>query len=390
MNEVFEVRPAQPQEAAGSAPRGDDEPAAIADPVGYIVQMAKAHQVVFVGDRRGVAQHLETIRSAIAPLHEAGVSSLTWEFTHSRRQAELDRVTQSAEWDRRTAVALFVDLMGIGHGYEEYLDVIHAVWQRNIDRPEGWPPFRLVAAGLPTFVEDPDLLDGRSAAETELRNWWMGGHYRDISAIHMANVITNEVIRHGERTVVYADEARTHTNYVGFDGGAPDVTPAMLLKKWVGPGVARIVFHGATPDDTLLDDVEQLVAASSESLDSFGIDLRRSTIGNVRVRALGGVVDATPGPFELADLADGYLFVAPRRDWRPVELIPDLLGPATLAAAERRHRSLDPRPEPYTHDELEQLRSEGRDALVSGWPAEPSNDDQDDPRRPSRRFGRRR
>lgn len=351
--------------------------------------MAKAHQVLFIGDQRGVAEHLAIIRDAIRPLHEAGISSLTWEFTHSRRQDELDRITRADEWDRRTAVALFVDLMGIGHGYEEYLDVVHAVWKRNADRPDGWPPFRIIGAGLPTFVEDPELLDGRSAAETELRNWWMGGHYRDISAIHMANIITNEVIRHGERTVVYADEPRTHTAYVEFDEGLPQVTPASLLKKWVGQGVARLVFHGATPDSDALADVEELVSASSEQLDSFGIDLQRSTIGNVRVRDLDGVVAGRPGPFELGDLADGYLFVTKRSDWTLVELIPDLLGPSTLAAAERRHRALDPRHEPYSHDELEELREDGRVALADSWPEVPT-EPEEEPKKPSRRFGRRR
>ncbi len=340
-------------------------------PIDYLVSATRSHQIVMLGDQRGVSQHLDMVAEAITPLHHAGVSNLVWEFTNSRRQGDLDELCQSPTWNRRLAVALFVDLMGAAFGYEQYIGVLHAVWQHNQNRPDGWPPFRVVAAGLPSYVEDPDLLDGRSAGETELRDWWLGGHYRDVTAAHMANIITTEVLRTGERAVVYADAARTNTRLVEHIDGRPIVAPGVLLSNWMGEGIARIVFHGAIDDNSALERVEELVAASPDPESRFGLSLAKSTLGNVRVHDVRGMADGRLGPFDLAELADGYLFIVPRGDWTPVSLAEDLLGPDTLRAAERRYRALDPRDTPFSQEELESVRHEGLVAVQEQWPDAP-------------------
>ena len=222
MSEVFDVRPAGDDEKPASIPDGstDDSTASarrgLPSPIEHLVDVATQHQIVLLGDQRGVAQHVRLLAEAVPELHRAGVGALVWEFTNSRRQDDVDALLSAPEWDRRTALALFVDLMGIGFGYEEYVEVLEAIWRHNRSLPEDWPPFRLVAAGLPSYVEDPDLLEGRSAAEIELRNWWLGGHYRDVTATHLANIVTQEVVRHGLRAVVYADADRTETELIGY------------------------------------------------------------------------------------------------------------------------------------------------------------------------------
>ncbi len=369
MSEVFDVTPsaAAPESTEHDPPSGGGLPT----PVDHIVSMARTHQLVMLGDRRGVAQHLAVLRDAIPALHAAGVANLAWEFTNTRRQDDLDTITQSSTWDRRGAVSLFVDLMGIGHGYEDYLAVIEAVWRHNSTRPDSWPPFRLLGLGLTTYVEDPDLLDGRSAGETALRNWWMGGHYRDISTSHMANTITTEVLRRGERAVVYCDASRSNTRFVEWVDGLVSVGPGNLLHNWMGEGVARVVFHGAIDDDEALGRIEQLIAASPDPESSFGLELSASTVGNVRLHGLVGSLGDAERSHDLQDLADGYLFVAPRSAWRRAALIDDLLDPTLIEAAERRYRALDPRDTPYSLEELEEIRLGLRDGLDEAWPIDP-------------------
>lgn len=380
MSEVFDVRPADDGEHDESDQRpattSSERRSGLSSPIDHLVEVASEHQLVLLGDQRGVAQHVSLLADAIGPLHRAGVGALVWEFTNSRRQDDLDRLLDAPSWNRRLALALFVDLMGIGFGYDDYVDVLHAIWQNNHDRPEGWPAFRLVAAGLPSYVEDPDLLDGRSAAETELRNWWLGGHYRDVTAAHLATIVTQEVLRHGQRAVIYADAERTETELVDFVDGRPSLSPGVLLANWMGQGVARVLFHGAIDDLDAMVRVEELIAASPDPETSFGLSLERSTLGNVRVHEVHGVAHGGGGPFDLGDLAHSYLFVVPRADWTPVELSVDLLGPDTLTAAERRYRALDPADEPFTQAELEEIRGEARDALPESWPtpAEPDDD----------------
>jgi len=371
MTEVFDVTPA---DDAGDEHAGTTT--GIPTPVEYLVDVAQSRQVVMLADRRSVAEHLHVLRDAITPLHEAGVTNLAWEFTNSRRQADLDTVTTADAWNRRAAIDLFVDLLGIGHGYEEYLDVVHAIWHHNHTLATDSEPFRLIGLGLATYVEDPDLLEGRSAGEATLRNWWMGGHYRDISASHMANIITAEIIRSGQRGIVYCDTSRTNTRFVEWIDGQVSLGPGNLLHNWMGEGVARVVFHGAIDDDEALGRLEQLVAASPDPETSFGLDLASSTLGGVRFHGLTGSLGGADRSFDLEDIADGYIFVSPRSSWSRAALITDLLDPTTIEAAEMRYRALDPRDSPYSLAELEEVRTQGHDAIVDAWPDDPSIDEQ--------------
>ena len=99
-------------------------------------------------------------------------------------------------------------------------------------------------------------------------------------------------------------------------------------------------------------------------------------------------LDGTPfSSLDLGDIADGYLFVQPREDWTPAQLIEDFLGPTTIEVAERSYRALDPRTTPYTLDELEAVRMEGRSSLADEWPAVPAGPEEVEPTS-KRRFGR--
>jgi hypothetical protein len=340
----------------------------LATPEDYLADICGLHQLVLLGDQRYVADHLEFLAAMVPVLWQRGVRNLAWEFTNSRRQAELDALVSAGQWSAEAAHDLFVDLLGVGLGYRQYIDILHATWAHNAGLPDSVPPMRVVALGLPSFVEDPDLLDGRSGGETELRNWWLGGHYRDVTAIHMANTLTNEVVRRQERALVYADADRTTTKLLQLDADEPSISAGNLLYRWMGEGVQRVLFHGAVPDEAAITRVETLVDASPDGITTFGIDLELSTLGSVPVASVAGLVGGTVRRLELADLADGYLYLGPVQDWRPVELEACFLRAANLDAAERQYRALDPRPEPYTLEELEEVRREGAEEVPLTWP----------------------
>lgn len=364
----------------------DEAPATLPGVSDYLARACRDHQIVLVSDQRCVAQHLEALAAALPGLHGAGVTNLAWEFTNTRVQDRLDDLLASRTWNPRACADLFADLLGVGFGYREYADVLHAAWKLNANLGPDDTPLRVVALGVPTYVEDPDLLEGRSAGELDLRNWWLGGHYRDVSAFHMFNVLTTEVIRRGERALVYCDTAQTTTRLVEWIDGRPTTSLGNLLHRWMGEGVWRVLFHGAIGDGEAIERVEALVAAAPEETDRFGIDLDLSTLGNVGTPSVTGCIGGRDTTFRLGDIADGYLYVAARDDWRPAELLDDLIGPHNLTDVERRYRALDPREEPYTLDELEESRVEGRGAIAHAWPALPEPEPQPEPKR---RFGRR-
>jgi len=113
------------------------------------------------------------------------------------------------------------------------------------------------------------------------------------------------------------------------------------------------------------------VAASPDPESAFGLDLETSTLGAVRLLHVNGSTGLERRRIDLSDVADGYLFVAPRSDWTPASLIPDFLDPTTIDLAERRYRALDPRETPYSLEELEAVRLEGQSSLDDRWPEKP-------------------
>ncbi len=382
--------PADPQDGEETTDPNDDaaadEPTGLLTPEDYLAELCGLHQVVLVGDVAGVAEHVSTIAGALRSIHSAGITNFAWEFTNSRAQDRLDQLVMAATWDDRLCADLFVDLLGVGFSYQEYADVLHAAWELNASLSPDATPLRVVGLGIPSYVEDPDLLDGRSAGELELRNWWLGGHYRDITAFHMANVLTSQVLRKGERVLVYCEAPRTVTRLIEWINGSPTITLGQLLHRWMGEGVQRVVFHGAIDDGEAIERVEALIDAAPEDVGTLGIDLELSTLGNVGVTSVVGSTDGEQTTFRLRDLADGYIFVAPRESWTPCGLIPDLITPANFVDIEARYRALDPRDDRYTLDDLERVRHDGVAALPAGWPSLP---EPDEPEEKKRRFRRR-
>ncbi|WP_428121766.1 hypothetical protein [Candidatus Poriferisodalis sp.] len=373
-------------------PVDESSSTALPSPESYLADICGGHQIVFLGDQIGVQQHLSFLAGAFAELADAGVTILAWEFTNSRSQSALDELLAASEWDERACCDLFVDLLGAGFGYQEYAEVLRAAWEHNAaerKRSSDQRPIRVVALGLPSYVEDPQLLDGRSAAELGLRNWWLGGHYRDMSAFHAASVLTNEVLRQGERALVYMNVTATTTKLIEWADGVPTASAGNLLWRWMRDGCRRVLFHGVIADTAATQRVEDLVAQSPEVRGRagvrFGLDLAASPLGSVAAASVRGTIDGSGTGLRLRDIADGYIYLGPREEWSPCTLIGDLLTGENFDSAEARYRALDPRPEPYSRDELEAVRRTGQQELSEAWPPLPEPPEETK----RRRFGRR-
>ncbi len=333
----------------------------------HLVELAGSKQLVLLGDQTGIAQHVQFVSQVLPQLYEAGVHNLAWEFTNSRTQEALDQLLASENWDETKCTNLFVDLLGIGFTYFEYAEVLRAAWALNRSLDAQAPRFRVVGLGFPTYVEDPLLLEGRSAAELELRNWWMGGHYRDVAAFHMANTLTNEVLRSGGRAVVLMSGERTTTRLIQWDNGLPTVSVGNLLHRWMGDGVARAVFHGAVTDSQAAERVESLIAAAPERPENFGITLDLATLGNVGLNEVIGSLDGKETSLRLKDVADSYIWLGNIESWTPCRLIENVITDENFDHLEARYRALDPRSAPWTRPELEQIRIDGQNKLSDSW-----------------------
>lgn len=405
--------PGAPEEGA----RGEghtEEGTGLVAPADYLASLASSAQVVLLGDTTGVSQHVEFLAEAVPTLAgggptgragggQAGFDCIAWEFTNARAQSSLDALIDAETFDEARCADTFVDLMGVGFAYQQYADVLGAVWEHNrrcaaadASGASSLRPLRMVALGQPSYVEDPQLLSGRSGGELVLRNWLMGAHHRDGVAFGAHSVLTREVLRAGKRALVYADVSSTATRTIEWRDGVACVTLGNLLHRWMGEGVVRVVMHGAIADAAATQRTEELIAASPDAARAtdgaaltFGLDLSRSPLGNVGLSSLTASLDGTAerssGQLRLRDVADGYVYVAARRDWKPAELLDGLLRDDNFAAAEQRYRALVPREVPYELAELEQVRSEGQQSLPDGWPPLPEEPDEPAKRRWFRR-----
>ena len=333
----------------------------------HLVELARSKQLVLLGDQTGIAQHVQFISQVLPDLYEAGVHNLAWEFTNSRTQGSLDQLLTSESWDEVGCTNLFIDLLGIGFTYFEYAEVLRSAWSLNKSLDPQAPRFRVVGLGFPTYVEDPSLLEGRSAAELELRNWWMGGHYRDIAAFHMANTLTNEVLRSGGRAVVLMSGERTTTRLIQWEEGLPTVSVGNLLHRWMGEGVARAIFHGSVSDSQAAERVESLIAAAPEKPETFGISLELATLGNVGLNEVVGSLDGKDTSLRLKDVADSYIWLGNIESWTPCQLIENVITEENFEHLESRYRAIDPRSEPWTRAELEQIRIDGQIEISDSW-----------------------
>jgi len=333
----------------------------------HLVELARSKQLVLLGDQIGIAQHVQFISQVLPDLYEAGVHNLAWEFTNSRTQGSLDQLLTSESWDEVGCTNLFIDLLGIGFTYFEYAEILRSAWSLNKSLDPQAPRFRVVGLGFPTYVEDPSLLEGRSAAELELRNWWMGGHYRDVAAFHMANTLTNEVLRSGGRAVVLMSGERTTTRLIQWEEGLPTVSVGNLLHRWMGEGVARAIFHGSVSDSQAAERVESLIAAAPEKPEAFGISLELATLGNVGLNEVVGSLDGKETSLRLKDVADSYIWLGNIESWTPCQLIENVITEENFAHLESRYRAIDPRSEPWTRAELEQIRIDGQTEISDSW-----------------------
>ena len=203
----------------------------------------------------------------------------------------------------------------------------------------------------------------------------------------MANTLTNEILRSGERALVLVSSERSTTKFVQWEDGLPTVSVGNLLHRWVGDGVARAVFHGAIADSTAVERVEALVAAAPENPETFGIALNLATLGNVGLNEVVGSVNGVDTSLRLRDIADSYIWITGVDGWEPCQLISDVITSDNLDEIEARYQALDPRVAPWTQTELEQIREEGQAKLADSWIKLPVKEEAS-PKRS--RFGRRR
>ena len=113
-------------------------------PTDYVLSKLEAHRVVLLGEHHWIRHDVELVLSVIPRLRENGIFTLAFEILDAEDQESVDRLVEAAEWMPELAMSL---QRTQAWPYQEYLQILHAVWETNRSRSEGEPALKLLALG---------------------------------------------------------------------------------------------------------------------------------------------------------------------------------------------------------------------------------------------------
>lgn len=284
------------------------------DPVDYVVRQFRHADIVLLGEDHRVRQNLLFVQQLIPRLHAAGISMLGMEFGAVEDQAALDALVTGRDYDEAAARRIMFGY-DTSWAYREYLDVYRAAWAFNRRRPAGSRAFRILnlsyrynwrAAG-------PVLTPARAA---------MIFARGPIDAFR-ARRIKTEILDRRQKMLALVGTIHATTHYAArsYDYNAPNFVREdrrhlgnLLLA--MRPGRVRsILLHQPFPSADqggirLVQPAGGAIERMMRSLDDqpSGFDLVGSPVGALADTSLYA---AGRTHFELAALADGYVFLAP-------------------------------------------------------------------------------
>ncbi len=150
----------------------------------------------------------EFISNLIEPLyHQANVKYFAMEVLKYKNQQLANKLVIGEKYDEELVLQLFRDTGFPVWGFQEYMDILKAIWQVNQTLPPGKEKIKVVC-----LAND---LDG-TVLESRRHLFWKlpGSFYRMVTNDKfMTKVLEWEVLRKGEKVLVQIGSSHTHTHY---------------------------------------------------------------------------------------------------------------------------------------------------------------------------------
>lgn len=343
------------------------------DPYDYVVEQFRDHDLVLVGEWHLGRQNLEYLQNLIPRLPAAGVFNLAYEFAYAQDQEQIDRLVNAATYDAALANEIVLNWAQEGRACwpnQEYNGVFRVIWEvnRRLAAAGEVRRFRLVALGVPaTPTQRWQVPGGKSILDIQVRNELMGADYLEAINFLWLQITDREILKKGEKALVYAGSGHTHTRF--FSDESPrrhSISYGNLLHNYIGERVFQAVLHGALTHVT--HTVEDAIRAAGTASAPVAFQVRGTPLGALEIdrnagpTKLNGYVFGTgrSDPLTLEDLTDGYIYLGPVAEAKPVELVPNLV---TVDNAYRVLRTLrlgmeKPLDRDYSLEDIERLRTE--------------------------------
>ncbi len=303
------------------------------DPVSYIVEKCREHQLVIIGEQHCIKDYVELfIRAIPDAYHKGGVRVIAMEAINAEDNERLARLVEGESYDSATALDIARSHDWGLWGYKEYWDILEAVWKFNRSLPDNAEHLRLVGIDkkmdyqLDTMwrakaLKDPALIE-KAKAQPDLykRDDWL-----------TANV-EKEIMDRGERGLLLIGLHHAFTNYA-----QPVVnrTTWKLEREWArmanilyrkyNDKVFEIALHGPHSSPSMIDknykgdgpvfDTKMEAIMEAHGNEPVGFDVVGSPFAPFRDN--GSYYFHWQPTVSFADLCPGFIFIKPYKELSP-------------------------------------------------------------------------
>lgn len=280
-------------------------------PVDYLIEKYKTCDIIILGESHQVRENCELIASMMLPLYEqAGLRIVGSEFIKSKYNDEVDEIVCAENYDEQKVIEIFRGNAWPTWGFQEYMDIVRAVWHVNSNLPEGAEKLLLIGMDDDWSQYDAWFDPNQDQMEKFKRRLKREKNLVD-SFLNVYNENSGKALVH-----------------IGFDHTFRQVPPkfgAELHGKF-GDKVFQIGLHMKYPSrknsGTLIPFIEKIMAAHGNR--PAGFDIENSPFAELRDEKV--VYFQHPAFINFADLTRGYIFIKPVAELRKVTWMPNFIN----------------------------------------------------------------
>ena len=283
-------------------------------PAAYVASKFQRFDVVLFGEIHEIKENCNFVAGLIKPLYESDVRILFSEFIPTRFNEQVAQITTAETYDESAVIEIFRQRPSPTWGYQEYVDIVKAVWEFNQTLHSDQAKFEII--GLENDWNESSLMN----AKPEERFKIIMQRER-----HMTEIIRQHSLERSQKALVHIGFAHTVQHGIRV--------AAELEKRYEGR-VFQIVAHqqfaSSGKSGGITKSIESAVALSK--FDAVGFDVENSRFdllrdsGSVAFKMLGK--DST-----LSNLARGYVFLKPVARLTTVRWIDGFVTEATFQEA---------------------------------------------------------
>ncbi len=310
-------------------------------PEDFLLDTLGEHQIVFLGTIGRIRQHTGFVADMVNALPLAGVHTLAVDFLRADDQAIIDGLVDGSDFDRRVAADLLLR-RDVLFGFDDYVDILEAVWAYNHGRPEGSDPIRVRALSQQFFFDQIETREHMSDPE-RMRSVIRQGP----PDTFMADEIREHIVEPGVRALVFMRLPHALSGFalpsveeemagLGFEGVEP---AGVQVRRGREDSVVTVLLHSPWPDDSRIQGMnfaadgymEAVLDRVPEGLARMGFALGNDPVGTLGIRTTQFGDAENPRPF--SDIADGYIVLERSSSLAASRLIPDFYTAENIAFA---------------------------------------------------------